>query len=63
MARHGRILDWAEESQYYVEPKRLAKARLPAGAQGAGEDARAYCYSLTDKSEEALRQYTRTPGL
>ena len=25
MARHGRILDWAGESQYYVEPKRLAK--------------------------------------
>jgi PadR family transcriptional regulator, regulatory protein AphA len=25
MARHGRILDWAGESQYYVEPKRLAR--------------------------------------
>ena len=25
MARRGRLLDWAGESQYYVEPKRLAK--------------------------------------
>ena len=25
MARRGRILDWAGESQYYVEPKRLAR--------------------------------------
>lgn len=25
MVRQGRILDWAGESQYYVEPKRLAK--------------------------------------
>ena len=24
MARRGRMLDWAGESQYYVEPKRLA---------------------------------------
>ena len=24
MARRGRILDWAGESQYYTEPKRLA---------------------------------------
>ena len=30
MARHGRILDWAGESQYYTEPKRLAEyARTP----------------------------------
>ena len=25
MARHGRLLDWAGESQYYAEPKRLAR--------------------------------------
>jgi hypothetical protein len=37
MARRGRLLDWAGESQYYVEPKRLANsatsthARSPAG--------------------------------
>ena len=24
MAKQGRIYDWAGESQYYVEPKRLA---------------------------------------
>jgi hypothetical protein len=24
MARQGRMLDWAGESQYYTEPKRLA---------------------------------------
>src|ERR1044072_5280987 len=25
LARRGRMLDWAGESQYYVEPKRLAR--------------------------------------
>jgi hypothetical protein len=25
MVRRGRILDWAGESQYYAEPKRLAR--------------------------------------
>ena len=27
LARRGRMLDWAGESQYYVEPKRLARLR------------------------------------
>jgi hypothetical protein len=36
MARDGRILDWAGESQYYTEPKR--PARLPGSAQGTGQD-------------------------
>ena len=39
MAQHGRILDWAGESQYYVEPKRLAKLgylrRAPSRARPA----------------------------
>ena len=25
LARRGRMLDWAGESQYYAEPKRLAR--------------------------------------
>ena len=40
MARRGRMLDWAGESQYYVEPKRLTP-RLPGGAHGARADAAA----------------------
>ena len=35
MARRGRILDWAGESQYYVEPKRLAKLGYLEARTGA----------------------------
>ena len=40
MVERGGMLDWAGESQYYVEPKRLAKLGYLDGAQGAGQDAR-----------------------
>ena len=41
MVRQGRIYDWAGESQYYVEPKRLARLGYLERPQGAGQDARA----------------------
>ena len=37
-ARRGRMLDWAGESQYYAEPKRLARLGYLAGAEGARQD-------------------------
>jgi DNA-binding PadR family transcriptional regulator len=61
MARHGRILDWAGESQYYVEPKRLAKLGYLEARKAPGKTRERTVYSLTEKGEEALRQYARTP--
>jgi DNA-binding PadR family transcriptional regulator len=61
MARRGRILDWAGESQYYVEPKRLARLGYLAARTEPGRTRARTVYSLTDKGLEALRAYARTP--
>jgi DNA-binding PadR family transcriptional regulator len=61
MARRGRFLDWAGESQYYVEPKRLAKLGYLEARKTAGKTRERTVYTLTDKGLEALRQYARTP--
>ena len=61
MARRGRILDWAGESQYYVEPKRLAKLGYLEAHKEPGRTRERTVYRLTDKGLEALREYARTP--
>jgi PadR family transcriptional regulator AphA len=61
MARRGRILDWAGESQYYVEPKRLAKLGYLEARTEPGRTRPRTIYTLTDKGLEALREYARTP--
>jgi DNA-binding PadR family transcriptional regulator len=61
MARQGRILDWAGESQYYVEPKRLAKLGYLDARKELGRTRERTVYSLTDKGLEALRAWARTP--
>jgi DNA-binding PadR family transcriptional regulator len=61
MARRGRILDWAGESQYYVEPKRLAKLGYLEAHTEPGRTRPRTVYKLTDKGLEALREYARTP--
>ena len=61
MARRGRILDWAGESQYYVEPKRLAKLGYLEARKEPGKTRERTVYSLTDKGLDALRDYARTP--
>src|SRR5919205_3773676 len=61
MARHGRILDWAGESQYYVEPKRLAKLGYLEARKEPGRTRDRTVYSLTDKGRAALREYAATP--
>jgi DNA-binding PadR family transcriptional regulator len=61
MARRGRILDWAGESQYYVEPKRLAKLGYLEARREPGKTRERTVYTLTDKGLEALRDYARTP--
>src|ERR1700745_3600577 len=61
MARHGRILDWAGESQYYVEPKRLAKLGYLAARTEPGKTRQRTVYTLTEKGLDALREWVRTP--
>ena len=61
MARRGRILDWAGESQYYVEPKRLAKLGYLQARKEPGKTRERTVYTLTDKGLQALREYARTP--
>ena len=61
MARRGRILDWAGESQYYVEPKRLAKLGYLEARKEPGKTRERTVYSLTDKGLDALRAWAKTP--
>ena len=61
MARRGRILDWAGESQYYVEPKRLAKLGYLEARKEPGKTRERTVYSITEQGMEALREYARTP--
>src|SRR5215208_2765592 len=61
MARRGRILDWAGESQYYVEPKRLAKLGYLRARKEPGKTRERTVYELTDKGLDALRDYARSP--
>src|SRR6266571_3976695 len=61
MARHGRILDWAGESQYYVEPKRLAKLGYLEARKEPGRTRERTVYTLTDNGRQALADYARTP--
>ncbi len=61
MARRGRIFAWAGESQYYVEPKRLARLGYLKARKEPGKTRERTVYSLTDKGLEALRAWTETP--
>jgi DNA-binding PadR family transcriptional regulator len=61
MARHGRILDWAGESQYYTEPKRLARLGYLEARREPGKTRERTVYTLTRKGLDALRKYARTP--
>ncbi|MDA0171697.1 helix-turn-helix transcriptional regulator [Solirubrobacter taibaiensis] len=61
MARRGRILDWAGESQYYVEPKRLAKLGYLEARQEPGRTRPRTVYSLTEQGRGALHEWAATP--
>jgi len=61
MARRGRILDWAGESQYYVEPKRLARLGYLDTRKEPGKTRERTVYTLTNKGLDALTEYARTP--
>jgi PadR family transcriptional regulator, regulatory protein AphA len=61
MARRGRIYDWAGESQYYVEPKRLARLGYLDAHREPGKTRERTVYTLTDEGLEALRSWAGTP--
>src|SRR5687768_11682194 len=61
MARRGRMLDWAGESQYYVEPKRLARLGYLEARTEPGRTRPRTVYSLTDTGLAALRAWAETP--
>lgn len=61
MAQNGRMLAWAGESQYYVEPKRLAKLGYLSARRAPGKTRERTVYALTEKGRRALAEYARTP--
>jgi DNA-binding PadR family transcriptional regulator len=61
MSRRGRFFDWAGESQYYAEPKRLARLGYLEARKVPGRTKERTVYTLSDKGMEALREYARTP--
>src|SRR5215204_4779738 len=61
MAKDGRLLDWAGESQYYSEPKRLAKLGYLDTRKEPGRTRERTVYTLTQKGREALAAYASTP--
>jgi DNA-binding PadR family transcriptional regulator len=62
MAKRARLLDWAGESQYYVEPKRLASLGYLEARKEPGRTRQRTVYSLTEKGREALREWAATPA-
>jgi DNA-binding PadR family transcriptional regulator len=61
LAQRGRMFAWAGESQYYVEPKRLARLGYLSARKEPGRTRERTVYTLTDKGLEALRKYAATP--
>jgi len=62
MVRRGRMFDWAGESQYYVEPKRLARLGYLEAASEPGSTRPRTVYRLTAKGRAALREWAATPA-
>jgi DNA-binding PadR family transcriptional regulator len=61
LVKRGRMLAWAGESQYYTEPKRLAKLGYLEARKEPGKTRERTVYSLTEKGLAALSEYAQTP--
>jgi DNA-binding PadR family transcriptional regulator len=61
MVRTGRFFDWAGESRYYVEPKRLARLGYLESRREPGRTRERTVYTLTEKGYDALREWATTP--
>jgi DNA-binding PadR family transcriptional regulator len=60
LAKSGRMFAWAGESQYYTEPKRLARLGFLSSRKEPGKTRERTVYALTDKGLQALHEYART---
>jgi DNA-binding PadR family transcriptional regulator len=61
LAKQWRFFNWAGDSQYYTEPKRLAKLGYLSARKEPGKTRQRTVYTLTDKGLDALQDYARTP--
>ena len=61
LTQRFRMLAWAGESQYYTEPKRLAKLGYLSARKEPGKTRERTIYTLTEKGLQALREYAKTP--
>ena len=61
LAKRGRFFNWAGESQYYTEPKRLAELGYLSARKEPGKTRERTVYTLTDKGMQALREWAQTP--
>jgi DNA-binding PadR family transcriptional regulator len=61
LAQRDRMLAWAGDSQYYVEPKRLARLGYPEARKEPGKTRERTVYTLTDRGHEALEEWAATP--
>jgi DNA-binding PadR family transcriptional regulator len=62
MARQGRVYGEFAESQWYAEPKRLAKLGYLAARVEPGKTRSRTNYTLTEQGLEALREWMREPS-
>ena len=60
LVKRGRFFNWAGESQYYTEPKRLAKLGYLSARKEPGKTRDRTVYMLTDKGLQALRAWAQT---
>jgi PadR family transcriptional regulator, regulatory protein AphA len=61
MVERGRLLAWAGESQYYSEPKRLARLGYLEAHSEPGKTRERTVYELTEKGRGALREFAKRP--
>lgn len=61
LAKRGRVLAWAGESQYYTEPKRLAALGYLQARKEPGKTRERTVYSLTPDGRAALQAWAETP--
>jgi DNA-binding PadR family transcriptional regulator len=61
LAKRGRFFNWAGESQYYTEPKRLAELGYLSARKEPGKTRERTVYTLTEKGVDALRAWAGTP--
>lgn len=62
MVRQGRMYSDFAESQWYAEPKRLAKLGLLTAERQPGRTRERTVYRLTDAGRDALREWMRQPA-